>query len=179
MARRRASTVSFDAIAIEGAFLATDMLARIAAIEAADQTEADYDTPPGLKLRDEIGRYYRIGEALWATFYRLRERDQGGVVKPILSRPPKYILRLKANEGARPAKRACCSTIGQSISCCLRHNGSQILCRPFAILRPTARRLPTGTDIERRPRPDRLCHRNVPGTSHRCGAAPRKRSGPG
>ena len=79
MARRRASTVSFEAIAIEGAFLATDMLARISAIEAVEQSEADYDTPPGLKLRDEIGRYYRIGEALWATFDRLRERDQGGV----------------------------------------------------------------------------------------------------
>jgi hypothetical protein len=80
MARRRASTVSFEAIAIEGAFLATDMLARVAGIEAAEQTEADYDTPPGLKLRDEIGRYYRIGEALWATLDRLRDRDQGGVV---------------------------------------------------------------------------------------------------
>jgi hypothetical protein len=77
-ARRRASTVSFEAIVIEGAFLVTDMLARIAAIEATEQTEADYYTPPGLKLRDEIGRYYRIGEALWATFDRLRERDQGG-----------------------------------------------------------------------------------------------------
>jgi hypothetical protein len=42
MARRRASTVSFEAIVIEGAFLATDMLARIAAIEATEQTEADY-----------------------------------------------------------------------------------------------------------------------------------------
>jgi hypothetical protein len=66
MARRRASTVSFEAIVIEGASLATDMLARIAAIEATEQTEADYYTPPGLKLRDEIGRYYRIGEAHWA-----------------------------------------------------------------------------------------------------------------
>jgi hypothetical protein len=80
MARRRASTVSFDAIAIEGAFITTDMLALIAAIQASEQTEADYDTPPGLKLRDEIGRYYRIGEALWATFERLCEKDHGGLV---------------------------------------------------------------------------------------------------
>jgi hypothetical protein len=79
MARHRASTVSFDAIAIEGAFLSTDMLARIAAAGAEEQKEADYDTPPGLKLRDEIGRYYRIGEALWATFDRVRERDHGGL----------------------------------------------------------------------------------------------------
>jgi N-6 DNA Methylase len=80
MSRRRASTVSFDAIAIEGAFITTDMLALVAAIQASEQTEADYDTPPGLTLRDEIGRYYRIGEALWVTFERLREKDQGGVV---------------------------------------------------------------------------------------------------
>jgi hypothetical protein len=57
MSRRRASTVSFDAIAIEGAFIATDILALVAAIQASEQTGADYDTPPGLKLRDEIGRY--------------------------------------------------------------------------------------------------------------------------
>jgi hypothetical protein len=80
MARRRASTVSFDAIAIEGAFITADVLARVAAIEATEQNEADYDTPPGLKLRDEIGRYYRVGEALWATFERLREKDSGGIV---------------------------------------------------------------------------------------------------
>jgi hypothetical protein len=80
MARRRTSTIAFDGIAIEGALIAPDMLARIAAIEAGEQTEADYDTPPGLKLRDEIGRYFRIGEALWATFDRLHEKDHGGIV---------------------------------------------------------------------------------------------------
>jgi len=80
MARRRTSTIAFDAIAVEGALIAPDMLARIAAIEGGEQTEAEYDTPPGLKLRDEIGRYFRIGEALWATFDRLHERDAGGVV---------------------------------------------------------------------------------------------------
>jgi hypothetical protein len=80
LARRRTSTISFDAIAIEGALIAPDMLARVAAIEGGEQTEADYDTPPGLKLRDEIGRYFRIGEALWATFYRLHEKDYGGIV---------------------------------------------------------------------------------------------------
>jgi hypothetical protein len=80
MARRRVSAIAFDAIAIEGVLVAPDMLARIAALEAGEQTEADYDTPPGLKLRDEIGRYFRIGQALWATFDRLHERDHGGVV---------------------------------------------------------------------------------------------------
>jgi hypothetical protein len=80
MARRRTSTIAFDAIAIEGALIAPDMLAHIAALDGGEQTEGDYDTPPGLKLRDEIGHYFRIGEALWATFDRLHEKDAGGVV---------------------------------------------------------------------------------------------------
>jgi hypothetical protein len=52
--------------------IATRKSIRSASVRTSDsrsswwQTEADYDTPPGLKLRDEIGRYYRIGEALWA-----------------------------------------------------------------------------------------------------------------
>ncbi|WP_316171410.1 MULTISPECIES: Eco57I restriction-modification methylase domain-containing protein [unclassified Bradyrhizobium] len=80
MARRRTSTIAFDAIAIEGALIAPDMFSQVAAIDAGEQQDIDYETPPGLKLRDEIGRYFRIGEALWATFDRLQEKDAGGAV---------------------------------------------------------------------------------------------------
>ena len=41
------------------------MLARIAQHQAGDQTEADYGIPKGLTLRDEIARYFRIGQALF------------------------------------------------------------------------------------------------------------------
>src|SRR3954447_16799518 len=79
MARARASALSFDAIQIEGAFIAPDMLGSIAALEAREQTDADYNVEEGLKLRDEIGRYFRIAEALWARFDRVREPDAGGL----------------------------------------------------------------------------------------------------
>src|SRR3954468_8312525 len=79
MARARLSVLSFDALQIEGGFIAPDMLGAIAALEAGEQTDADYEIEEGLKLRDEIGRYFRIAEALWARFDRVRERDTGGV----------------------------------------------------------------------------------------------------
>jgi hypothetical protein len=52
-----------------------DIVARIAGFEASDQTEEGYDIPPGLKLRDEIARYFRIGEALWARFQAARAQN--------------------------------------------------------------------------------------------------------
>ena len=66
MARRGSTRLAFDALRIEGALIAPDMIAQVAALKAKGQSEADYRTFPGLKLRDEIGRYWRIGEALWA-----------------------------------------------------------------------------------------------------------------
>jgi len=44
------------------------MLGRIARHEADGQSEADYSVPKGLTLRDEIARYFRIGQALHAEF---------------------------------------------------------------------------------------------------------------
>jgi hypothetical protein len=35
-------------------------------------------TSPGTKLRDEIARYYRIGEALWSRFEATRGQSLGG-----------------------------------------------------------------------------------------------------
>jgi hypothetical protein len=61
----RRATVAFDAITVEGALIATAMLARIAQHRAGDQTEADYGIPKGLTLRDEIARHFRIGQALF------------------------------------------------------------------------------------------------------------------
>lgn len=73
MARRpqrisRAAELAFDAITIEGGLLATDWLARAAQLKAPHQNPADYGVLKGLELRDEIGRYWRIAQALWAEF---------------------------------------------------------------------------------------------------------------
>src|SRR4051812_2087132 len=69
MARVRSgggSALAFDAITVEGALIAPAMLARIAKHDAGEQGEADYGIPKGLTLRDEIARYFRIGQALYA-----------------------------------------------------------------------------------------------------------------
>ena len=65
---RRTPRLDFVAIEITGALLTPDIVARIASFDAADQTEEAYGVPPGLKIRDEIARYFRIAEALWHQF---------------------------------------------------------------------------------------------------------------
>jgi hypothetical protein len=61
----RTAAVAFDAITVEGALIAPAMLARIAQHQAEGQNEADYGVPKGLTLRDEIARYFRIGQAIF------------------------------------------------------------------------------------------------------------------
>ena len=63
---RHTTALAFDAITVEGALIAPAMLARIAQHQAGAQAEADYGVPKGLTLRDEIARYFRIGQALFA-----------------------------------------------------------------------------------------------------------------
>ncbi len=65
---RRAVRLEFGAIEIIGGLLTPDIVARIAAFEAHGQDEHSYRVPDGLKIRDEIARYFRIAEALWAKF---------------------------------------------------------------------------------------------------------------
>jgi hypothetical protein len=64
----RSSALAFDAITVEGALIAPAMLGRIARHEAEEQSGADYSVPKGLTLRDEIARYFRIGQALHVDF---------------------------------------------------------------------------------------------------------------
>jgi hypothetical protein len=61
----RAAPVAFDAISVEGALIAPAMLARIAQHQTGGQAETDYAIPKGLTLRDEIARYFRIGQAMF------------------------------------------------------------------------------------------------------------------
>lgn len=74
MARRNNHELAFPALSIEGGLLAPDFLNKVAHLEAAEQTEAEYDTPRGLKLRDEIGRYWKIAQNLWQDFTAKRAR---------------------------------------------------------------------------------------------------------
>jgi hypothetical protein len=61
----RALALAFDAITVEGALISPAMLTRIARHDADGQNEAAYGIPKGLTLRDEIARYFRIGQALY------------------------------------------------------------------------------------------------------------------
>lgn len=76
MARRGSTQLAFDALRVEGALIAPDMIAEVAAVKAKGQSEADYRTLPGLKLREEIGRYWRVAEALWGRFEQGRAGGQ-------------------------------------------------------------------------------------------------------
>ncbi|WP_153146441.1 DNA methyltransferase [Dechloromonas sp. H13] len=81
MARRSSTELAFTALTIEGGLLAPDFLNKIAHLEAAAQGEADYDVPRGLKLRDEIGRYWKIAQNLWQDFAARRERADRDPIK--------------------------------------------------------------------------------------------------
>lgn len=70
MARiRKSVSALFDAVTLEGGLISPAMLARIAARNAGEQSEADYGVPKGLTLRDEIARYYRIGQAQFKELF--------------------------------------------------------------------------------------------------------------
>ncbi|MFM0654445.1 Eco57I restriction-modification methylase domain-containing protein [Paraburkholderia sediminicola] len=75
MARRSTTELAFSALAIEGGLLAPDFLNKVAHLEASEQSETDYDVPRGLKLRDEIGRYWKIAQNLWQDFDAKRRRS--------------------------------------------------------------------------------------------------------
>jgi hypothetical protein len=61
----RTPALAFDAITVEGALISPAVVARIAQHRADGQTDADYGVPKGLTLRDEIARYFRIGQAMF------------------------------------------------------------------------------------------------------------------
>jgi hypothetical protein len=63
--RDRSPAAAFDAITVEGALIAPALLARIAQHQADGQKDQDYAVPKGLTLRDEIARYFRIGQAMF------------------------------------------------------------------------------------------------------------------
>jgi hypothetical protein len=65
----RTAALSADAITVEGALIAPAMLARIAAQPDTADTRTDYRIPKGLTLRDEIARYFRIGQALFVELF--------------------------------------------------------------------------------------------------------------
>ena len=78
MARFNPHQLAYTAIRIEGGLIPAEELSRLTTLaqpEATEQTEASYSTPRGLKLRDEIARYFKIAQNLWQEFENLRQRQ--------------------------------------------------------------------------------------------------------
>ena len=83
---RRAVRLDFAAIEIAGALLPPEIVTRAAAFDLPDQSEEGYEILPGLKLRDEIARYYHIALAYWERFDAARDSN--------LSAPEPFVLDL-------------------------------------------------------------------------------------
>ncbi|MGT2506871.1 N-6 DNA methylase [Cupriavidus basilensis] len=78
MARKRITTLAYRAIRIEGGLIPADELTRLTTLAdpaSTEQTEAHYRISKGLKLRDEIGRDFKIALSLWKDFQALRKRS--------------------------------------------------------------------------------------------------------
>lgn len=78
MARKNTQQLAYTAIRIEGGLIPAEELSRLTTLatpEATEQTEAHYDIPRGLKLRDEIARSFKIAQNLWQDFVQQRQRQ--------------------------------------------------------------------------------------------------------
>jgi hypothetical protein len=96
--RKKHATTSFDAITIEGALITPAMIQKIATRDAGDQTEADYRVPKGLTIRDEIARYFRIGQALFAG---VPQASTGATIALLKSYCVKFLASLIFPDRAR------------------------------------------------------------------------------
>ena len=68
---KRAADIGFAAITIEGGLIAPAQVQAIASAAPDQKMAADYGCPKGTGLRDEITRYFRIGQAHWQAYVRL------------------------------------------------------------------------------------------------------------
>jgi hypothetical protein len=74
MSKNRNDT-GFEAIRIEGGLLSSSVLNLLRHYQLPGQTPEDYSIEKGLKLSDELGRYWRIAQGRWQQFSELRKRD--------------------------------------------------------------------------------------------------------
>ena len=70
---KRPADIGLAAIIVEGGLISPEKLAEIAATTPDAKAAADYHCPKGTSLRDEITRYFRIGQAHWQAWSRIGE----------------------------------------------------------------------------------------------------------
>ncbi len=71
---RRAPSLGFDTLRLEGALLLPDVLEKAALGQASAQAPEDYHVPRGFTLQEEIGRAFRIAQAQWKAYGATLER---------------------------------------------------------------------------------------------------------
>ena len=72
--RKTQAALDLPTLKLEGGLFLPDQLEKAAHGRADGQTEADYGTPKGVKLKDEIGRAFQIACAQWREFASRCER---------------------------------------------------------------------------------------------------------
>jgi hypothetical protein len=69
------SALNLPSLTLEGALFLPDQLEKAALGQAKQQTEADYQTPKGLRLKDDYSRAFQIACAQWKHFSPALERE--------------------------------------------------------------------------------------------------------
>lgn len=73
--RQAKSALNLPSLTLEGALFLPDQLEKAALGQAKYQAEADYQTPKGLKLKDDYSRAFQIACAQWKHFAPSLERE--------------------------------------------------------------------------------------------------------
>ncbi len=73
--RNRQTDSGFEAIRIEGGLLSSELLNKLRHYQLPGQEPESYAIEPGLKLNDELGRYWRIAQSRWRRFQELKDRQ--------------------------------------------------------------------------------------------------------
>ncbi len=73
--QKNAFVLNLPTLRLEGGLFLPDQLEKAALGKASLQTEADYQIPTGLKLKDEYSRAFQIAAAQWKHFSLLLERQ--------------------------------------------------------------------------------------------------------
>ena len=81
MSHNSKDNLMFDTMNLEGALFVPDLLEKAAQGKAADQSEAHYRLPKGLKIHDEYGRAFQIAQAQWRSFSANRQRGDSDLNK--------------------------------------------------------------------------------------------------
>jgi len=73
--RKNRNDTGLESIRIEGGLLSSSLLSLLRHYQLSGQTPEEYGIEKGLKLNDELSRYWRIAQARWQQFSDLKNRD--------------------------------------------------------------------------------------------------------